>query len=643
MKKLFTFLLFISLALLTTECRVSNLEPVPQVIENGDGSKMTIFGTPKYQENVYVLDKKSSQNTIFQNNLVIIPEDAQFINTNPNGRIGVETKIKIGDKIIVGATPENPEGAKLQIDAEKGMVKITSGPLTIGVGFEFHLLTNATDIFEDFSAVFSVVLDLKIGKPLQIEGEFTPREEDKEKKKYTYETTSSLVPISIEPYVQGTCELEVKVDIVNTDVKFIGTVLRVTKAAGVKLGLEGKLKAKFEKELYKSEAHANEKIFVVLGCPIVVGFDLAASVKGELNIDGSISLKQDFFGEKITDVFTGGYNNGKTYTNSYRVDNNEKKDVKEVKLEGTATIGIEVTPSIYFYHPQFLKLSGSFYPNAEFKLTAKCEQGSGFLEASLKPKMEVGLKLVLEFFKFIKIPLDPKKPVSSQNPETNILKYPIDPEIPIVKVERELAEIDLNPERQPIPNYTPCSYTRDTPSLSNDLSLNYFKDYLQKNKFIIHTGNTPPQVVGGFESSPNVLIKELLTQDANDQFTQKTYGKTLNSINSTLKTLVLIQYDKDKPQTEISSETATSILEFTGNFVDGTFTIFAKTNGNYANSSNTFSNYVAITGKLTSNGIGNFQYAFYRIKNVEAYKIDIPIGGIRIFKDNDIGGLASKK
>lgn len=139
----------------------------------------------------------------------------------------------------------------------------------------------------------------------------------------------------------------------------------------------------------------------------------------------------------------------------------------------------------------------------------------------------------------------------------------------------------------------------------------------------IYEGDTPPNIEGCYLNSPNVL-------------SYSNYGDTPGSSYND-RYLRFLNQDMVNNTVDYEGKQSTTYEYSTESFITGSdnnFTVFFNVYGEYQDGA-TYKMAKILSGTKTEEGIANLYYGFYLIEKYDPYNEIVPVGTIRVFKDND--------
>ena len=610
MKKLFTSLAFVSLALFTTECKVSNVEPVGEVIENSDGDKLTLYSKPQLKPNVKVLDTLSSQKIeIIGGNVLRIKGKVNFSNRRIDMGLRVsadENDIKIGDLLIATASGKY-KGLILEITGI-GQELIT--PSGLETDYKFTLRSELTDIFEslDFSAEAKVVYPKRLSVTVKgsVEPDGSPISASAELD-VNIDNSFALTSTTTFRVLQGRfIEASFKTKIANT--------FRTT------FTLKGNVTLKGEKEI---EIPPKTVTFLIGEVPVILVIVPAAKMSVELSGGFDISSKEQIV-LPIVGEFEAGFRGRGRITPKMKFTKTPTLSASQFKsdLNGKLKVAFEFGPEIYLYTKAFVGMGGKLEAFVGLEFGCNNSDLSATPFGGVLPKLEFLFPVLKTFgIEDAMITFSPKEedvtlkgsPVSliSNFCETEEVTGPSNPSDP------------SKPPTQPKPPTIPIGQC-----VPNSLLLTF-----GNHGMVLYEGSSPPSINGRFLISPKMLVTSSLPNDVE----KSTYGNleiSLTNLNNALK-MESKQFDM---LGNLLSQDVSSCIKVVGR--ENNFTIYADVNG-LSNAIN-YKNYIVISGKLTATGIENLYYSLYVVsKGSDPQEFLLPAKNWRIYKDSD--GLAKKQ
>ena len=604
MKKLLSLLLSLSLILLTTECKVSNMEPVDiKVIEDADGGKLTIYGEPSLKENVKILSPESLKNATVKGDILTIKGKTTFSNKRLgiNARLSADDELRIGDILV--AEIGGITGTCLQI---LGIVQ-TETSAEVETQYRFIVEPDLNDIFNTIHFVYEAKTVFNFREKVMLNGmksdDLRGAEYEAEAKIESEMESINAITTTTEFYVQ--------------DNEFVKSTIKnkIASNNSIKLGIKGKLKVEGEKEIYTPKnTFAKTFKFVVGGVPILIGIKPTAKLFAE--IEGSINANvqsEAFLSEIVTEEYEVGLVGEKPIKRRTPRVVSKTKDSSKTAFEGACKAGIDLGLDVYLYTDLFVKftLGAKLYIGLKIE---KCIEGPQGPAAKLLFGAEPYLEISLNFL--TKAPFKKRKEVVS-------IKLTLGDGLP-VKPEIEIPFF---------PTYTICN----SPVIPEDFTISHFKEFLKSQGFPIYEGASVGIINGLYLSSPHILLKSTYSKDILDK--NKLFGSIKIFFDFRVNSRIVEIYQYDNSGTIISDESTNEGVQVAGN--GGDFTVIASTTGGVIlNPNNTFKNYIVVSGTKNADGIRNLHYAFYRLSNTNAGAADLPESIVRIFKDSD--GLASQ-
>lgn len=644
MKRVLSLLLSLSLVLLTTECKVSNMEPIKSV--NLDTSKadvlnMKLSDNSKYEiaDNVYILDLADSNNKIkkYGNGVIVFEGNPNIFSAKESRNLRKSGESKEIFKEMVIQIKNSNDSLSIELKYSKGItIKITSDPSEI-VNINGKVELVATFVVAEIGDIFNyidITGAIKMTGSLAASYGYLGNSETNQiyysgQKLSTFIATckyTGTISYSIEPQLRFVWSRANGVNVFNLQSKFNFTFSN-------ELNVE--LIAKLTKE-FKILSKELPPLVVTIG-PFVIPVKQRFEVYFSPMIEGKVTINEKFL--ELTTIDSVGILYNKANTVPIR---GISKGSTSGSLTSNATLalagkcGFELKPQLVWSPPtiedvkkvlEALKLptfsdSGDEYSlidlnvkagvklNFEASLTCENLTASNMsskygLEAKVSPFQETNLKIL------------GKEILNKKIPEIDI-SYGLGFENSAIS--RFLKES------------IPCN-----PININELTLDSFRELLRTQGFPIFDGANLPNINGEYKSNPHELIKSTYINDSS--VIKKAFGDLRVYFEFGKNKQLVETYQYDRSKVYLSDESANSDIKFTG---DGeNFTILAITKGAILlDPTNEFVNYIAISGKKTFMGIKDFHYAMYRLKNLKSSQGNLPIYTIRILKDSD--GLASQ-
>jgi|GEM_PF-3221541 len=644
MKKLLPLLLSLSLILLTTECKVSNMEPVETVnldTNRQDVVNMKLSEDSKYElsDNVYILDLADKNNKIkkYENGVIIFEGKPNLVSAKQlkNGRISGDSK-EVSKEMVIQIKKSN-DSLSLELKFSKGItIKITNDPTeVVNINGKVELVATFTvaEIGDIFNYI-DITGSIKMTGTLVASYGYLGNSETNQiyysgQKLSTFIATckyTGTISYAIEPQLRLVWTRENGVNVFNLQSKF-----NFTFSNELNVELIAKLTREFlilNKQL--------PPLAVPIG-PFVIPVKQRFEVFLSPMFEGKVTINQKFLELTTTDSVGVLYNRANTVP-IRRI----AKGSTSGALSSNATLalagkcGFELKPQLVWSPPtledakEVLKTLGLPTSSANgdefslidlnvkagvklnFEASVTCENVTSNnmsskygVEAKISPFQETNLKVF------------GKEILNAKVPESDI-SYALGFED--ARIARFLKE------------HIPCN-----PVNINELTLDSFRELLRMQGFPIFDGVTLPNVNGEYISNPHELVKSTYLNDSS--LLKKAFGDLKIYFEFGRNRQLVETYQYNRSDVYISDESANSDIKFTG---DGeNFTILAITKGAILlDPSNEFVNYIAISGKKTAMGIKDFHYAMYRQKNLKNSQGNLPLYTIRILKDSD--GLASQ-
>lgn len=575
MKKLFTILLCLSMILLATECKVSNLEPVPTT--SARLVNLEIIKPFVIKPNVFILSLKTGAKIISMTdkNIVI---DGDYTISKPNGRVNVDT-LSNGSIVyldISASTRGDGSGERYVIEILKS-VKI-DGRLNISyIRQDWYAGFKAGSAKYRLAFDWDVKFDINISPDkLATENNLSAEVKNKTKISFIAKPSSKVVVEYINAF-----ELE------NNVVKYYASELTVRTEHALEVGISGELEREVTSKL--GELKFNDINFLIGPIPVRITPVVTPRLKcsGKVKIEGSIGVVKGTFNSYIKDEFDG--TKWKPTINTPDPNNGLKWLYKASgKVSGELKLGLEFDIVLAFY--KFGDLD--------------CGQvgGSVFIYGGIAANCNDPKNFALESLGGVEI-----------KPKIKLLQFPIlDTSIPF-KIEGrsplayDVGEIQIK-----------CGNSLEIPITTIEPTLSRFKSLLQQNNFTINEGNIPPTLTSAtlpsndnYLMTPYMSASTYLPDDA--IYLDKRYGTrnfpdykfkftvqtASNQINVSMR-----QFNPDNSFFEASGESRQ--LAITG--ARNSFTIIGSMTGTAKGIRFTY--FIAISGETNAGSIRNLQYAY---------------------------------
>ncbi|MDF7818568.1 hypothetical protein P1X15_13215 [Runella sp. MFBS21] len=395
MKKVLSSLVFASVLLLCSQCRINNVDAVPKIIDTPNGGKMVVFGTPVLKENVVILDTASAKQLSIVGNRLIVRGEV-ITKSVANGRIA-STKLRVGNIVIMESVSSFIDGVSLIIDR---LVGETQDPVTgFRVEFECHVVEGPNEIFDSFHAIFSVFNINAYNGDLNLEGDYYTEEKKEVLSPTTVIKKERRVGGYIKSHFNGYIKkaVDYEINIQNSQIVKLQTIRKEIHDYALRLELNGRFVFKHSKEV--GIPIEKKQTFFPGGIPILVGIQLVKKLNVEGSLTGTIDYTKSFYSrkyEKTTIETIQPDENGQLVKRvTERIDQDDYNFANEMrgKFAGNIRFGVEGGVSSYLYKETFIKISGT----VEIYIKADLSCSSGGKGLHLVTSLYVRPKLVLEF------------------------------------------------------------------------------------------------------------------------------------------------------------------------------------------------------------------------------------------------------
>ncbi|MBO0950296.1 hypothetical protein [Fibrella forsythiae] len=626
MKFLLHFTLLAGLVLLGTQCKVENALPVPTVFpaKNDADGKVTVFGTPRLKEQVRVLDVASAPNLKIVGKQLIVSGPLLF-KSIPNGR-RADLTLKIGDVVIMEPATTIPGGLQLIIDRLSGVTTDPNGG-SDRITYDFHVLTDAQDIFSDFYAIFDVSANQPLNKTIQVAGETTISEREDPVTKTKYERrVSGKIDLTATGNLRISTVMALKIE----QGRFVeaSVVSKLVFSCKARFALEGKFTGEASEALIDHPT-SFERTFVVYGIPIVVGIiPLNPKLKCSLELEGKVNTGDDFLDKELTATFYADVKSRSpgaeptTFRNFRKEESGGTFKALKGEVKGSIKAGIEFSPSIYLYSNEFINVEGGLYLFSLITAEAHCNTGQNGVKITMTPGITPSLKFNFSFLKAV-------------------YGHDIGP--------AEVTFADVTPQT---PAYertffydTRCGYTSvditNQPPVGQTVVPAYALALLKQHGMIINEGSSPGTMGTSTYKADGLL---LVNSNKNPNEHGEQFGNLKLLFSQLTGNAFAFSTEITTGNSPKSQETARATY-LTGSSSTGAFTVYADMNGQLEGVSATdlfYRNYVVVSGTRMPTGIDNLQYGFYRQELSGNYKDQFyPTGSVVVF--NDPNGFSPKQ
>lgn len=606
MKKLFTFLLFISLALLTTECRVSNLEPVPP---NSTKLRSVDITEPfKVRNDVFQMSLKTgSKIASMTTTEIIILGD--YVISKPNAKISAET-LPDGSIVVIdlstgeATVDQNPKTAIIKV---LNSLKITGG---------IRITYKEIDWFQAFDkGSMSFVIDVtsNLNQTIKISTDNWKSEDKATNYKAKISATTTWAS-------NFRANLKCSIRLEGSQLKYLRAEINHTLGLNVTTGVEGEIEKAL---LYELGNFIFPDITIILGgLPVKITPVIIPRLKlvGKMKVSGEIELLKGSVDRTLIFQYDGTWSSNQLATNSQ----SELKAVNSLKA----------------------KIAGELRGGLEFDILLI------FYKTSLKPTLDIEFdagRFGATFFGYggLNVECDSKsgKPVIGTfwgievGPKAEILSINVTNTLPKAKYESKP------------PTLYPASINVTCEILPSTLiNANPFRSLLNQYGFPINEGNSPPKLTEPesiYFGNPTILKQS--SDEGNDLFNYfKEHGPVKYRFSNQQPNSIKVE---SKRKTDRVDETTlvnvlldkSSEATITGN--GNKFTIIGKCAGDAFDEKEVrYSGYVAefaISGeKINQTVIQNVHYAFRIIaKSNDPNDILVREGVFRYFTVTPLGAV----
>jgi hypothetical protein len=606
MKKLFTYLLLTALALVSTECKVSNIEPVPQT--SAKLVSVEILKPFVLKPNVYslLLNENAKITSLTDKNIII---DGNYTISKFNGRVYADTPPD-GSIVYIdlGASTRDGSGDRFIIEVLKSY-KI-DGKLNIS-----YIRQDWYEGFKAGSAKYRLAFDWdvkldinKSSEKLATENKLNNDVTNKTKISFVAKPTSK---VSVE-YINA-FELE------GNSIKYYASEFKITTEHELEVGISGEIEREVSSKL--GEIKFPDINFLLGPVPVRITPVVVPKVKasGKAKIEGSLGLIKGIFNSYIKDEFDG--TKWKPTINTPDPQNRINYFYKaSAKASGELKLGLEFDIVLAFY-----KLGD-----------LDCGQigASIFLYGGITANCNDPKNATLEAISGVEI-----------KPKIKLLKFPIlDTSIPFKIESRKGLPFDLGAIQ------ITCGSPLEIPVTSSaQPTLQYFKQLLYKNNFTINEGSSPPILTAAtlpsndvYLMTPYMSASTYLPNDA--PYLDKRYGirpfpdykfkfslqKSTNQIDVSMKIV-----NKDNSGNVYAMFGESKQLGING--ARNSFTIIGPMVGTYRGIK--INSFVAISGEINGGNIKNIQYAQMVTNNTPepaSTLLLLPINEFRMFESERI-------
>lgn len=592
MKKVLSLLLSLSLVLLTTECKVSNMEPIPP-----NSTQITDFKLLKevvYQPNVYVLDVGKGNLDFLPNNIFTIVGD--YTIKKANAKIEKLAKIPDESTVIINKNEEKTVVLKISDSVEISggySYKYESLPYYAGFKQGAIIYKETTVVKANISTKqerlkikeIDTGVDYTFGGELSFTKVSIKNEEYKEGKLY-----SGREEVTINWSFQTRINLLKDLEIENEEMPLIRL-----------------------KELPS---------FVVPGLLLKVSpsFKLGIKIEGKCSLNGSF----DFIGEnEFTKVFV--VKNGNWVLESDKITKEVFDFIPSASVNGVFKIGPLLTFNSDIYklglsEKKYISAGGlSIEGFAYTEINLNCSSYNRDNKDELN-KLKAKIMVAFDFF---------LGRIVDENNDSKLANYRIEP-----IVEFKLVNI---------PSFS--LVCKEFP----DVLQSNFGALLKSKSFPIYEGDSPPSLTTPqniFLGDPTVLFESTLSSDDFNKMKNHGYIKFqfINQQGNTIKVETKRNTDRVDEITLVNvllDKSVTAVI--TGK--DGKFTVIGRCVGrSYDKYEKEYSTYVmdfAISGEKVDQAVlQNVHYAFkVTTKLNDPHNEFIPEGAFRYFKVRSLGAI----